>query len=40
VLAGLYRTGEIDKIYETWLAALGRSTPLLRTMYPLNGPPE
>ena len=40
VLSGLYRTGEIEQIYETWFGALGLPSTLLQAMYLLNGLPE
>ena len=40
VLARLYRTGEIEQIYERWFGALGLPSGLLQAMYLLNGLPE
>jgi ABC-type amino acid transport substrate-binding protein len=40
VLARLYRTGEIEQLYETWFGALGLPSTLLQAMYLLNGLPE
>ena len=39
-LAGLYRSGEIDPIFQRWLGSLGRPGPLLHSMYYLNTLPE
>ncbi len=39
-LARLYRTGEIDQLYEAWFGGLGRPSALLQAMYLLNGLPE
>ena len=39
-LAQLYRSGEIDPIFQRWLAPLGRPGPLLHAMYYLNALPE
>ena len=40
VLSGIYRSGEIEQIYETWFGALGLPSTLLQAMYLLNGLPE
>ncbi len=40
VLARLYRTGEIEQLYEIWFGALGLPSTLLQAMYLLNGLPE
>ena len=40
VLSGIYRSGEIEQIYETWFGALGLPSSLLQAMYLLNGLPE
>jgi len=40
VLAGIYRSGEIEQIYETWFGVLGLPSSLLQAMYLLNGLPE
>jgi ABC-type amino acid transport substrate-binding protein len=40
VLANIYRSGEIEQIYETWFGALGLPSSLLQAMYILNGLPE
>jgi glutamate/aspartate transport system substrate-binding protein len=39
-LAGLYRTGDIDPIFQRWLGALGKPGPLLHAMFYLNTLPE
>jgi len=39
-LAGLYRTGEIDPIFQRWLAPYGKPGPLLHAMFYLNTLPE
>ena len=39
-LARLYRTGEIVEVYDRWFGKLGKPSPLLVTMYALNGLPE
>jgi len=39
-LANLYRSGDIDPIFQRWLAPLGRPGPLLHAMYFLNALPE
>jgi ABC-type amino acid transport substrate-binding protein len=39
-LAGLYRSGEIDAIFQRWLAPLGQPGPLLHAMFYLNTLPE
>ena len=39
-LAGLYRHGEIDAIYQRWLGNLGKPGTLLHAMYYLNTLPE
>jgi glutamate/aspartate transport system substrate-binding protein len=40
VLSRLYRSGQIYPIYERWFGAVDRASPLLQTMYRLNGLPE
>jgi glutamate/aspartate transport system substrate-binding protein len=40
VLSRLYRSGQIYPIYERWFGAVDRASPLLQTMYLLNGLPE
>ena len=40
VLSGLYRSLEIEQIYERWFGALGTPSSLLQAMYLLNGLPE
>jgi ABC-type amino acid transport substrate-binding protein len=37
VLARLYRTGEIQKVYEQWLGRLGPPSVLLSAMYFIQG---
>ncbi|MBP1620479.1 MAG: extracellular solute-binding protein family 3 [Acidobacteria bacterium] len=39
-LAGLYRSGDIDPIFQRWLGHLGRPGPLLHSMFYLNTLPE
>ncbi len=39
-LAGLYRSGDIEPIYEKWFGAFGNASPAIRAMYLLNGLPE
>ncbi len=39
-LVGLYRSGEIDGIFQQWLGGLGRPGPLLHSMFYLNTLPE
>ena len=39
VLARLYRSGEIEQVYETWFGVLGLPSTLLQAMYLLNGLP-
>ena len=39
-LVGIYKGGEIDRIYQQWLAPLGRPGPLLNSMYYLSTLPE
>ena len=39
-LVGLYRTGDIDAIFQRWLGALGRPGTLLHAMFYLNTLPE
>ena len=40
VLSQLYRSGQIYPIYERWLGAVDRASPLLQSMYLLHGLPE
>ena len=40
VLAGLYRSGEIEKVFDQWLGALGRPSTLLTALYYLQSIPE
>ena len=39
-LADLYRSGDIDGIFQRWLGALGKPGPLLHAMFYLNTLPE
>jgi glutamate/aspartate transport system substrate-binding protein len=39
-LAGLYRSGEIEPVYEKWFGAFGGASPAIQAMYLLNGLPE
>jgi glutamate/aspartate transport system substrate-binding protein len=39
-LAAIYRSGDIDPIFQRWLAPLGKPGPLLHAMYYLNALPE
>jgi ABC-type amino acid transport substrate-binding protein len=39
-LAGLYRSGDIDAIFQRWLGSLGTPSPLLHAMFYLNTLPE
>lgn len=39
-LAGLYRSGEIEKIFNQWLGTLGRPSTLLTALYYLQSIPE
>jgi ABC-type amino acid transport substrate-binding protein len=39
-LAGIYRTGDIDGIFQRWLGGLGIPGPLLNSMFYLNALPE
>ncbi len=39
-LVGLYRTGDIDAIFQQWLGALGQPGTLLHAMFYLNTLPE
>jgi ABC-type amino acid transport substrate-binding protein len=39
-LAGLYRSGDIDPIFQRWLGQLGRPGALLHSMFYLNTLPE
>jgi ABC-type amino acid transport substrate-binding protein len=39
-LAGLYRSGDIDLVFQRWLGSLGRPGPLLHSMFYLNTLPE
>jgi ABC-type amino acid transport substrate-binding protein len=39
-LVGIYRSGEIDAIFQRWFASFGRPGPLLHAMFYLNRLPE
>jgi ABC-type amino acid transport substrate-binding protein len=39
-LVALYKQGEIDPIYQRWLAPLGQPGPLLHAMFYLNALPD
>jgi glutamate/aspartate transport system substrate-binding protein len=39
-LVGIYKRGEIDAIFQQWLAPLGRPSTLLHSMYYLNALPD
>jgi polar amino acid transport system substrate-binding protein/glutamate/aspartate transport system substrate-binding protein len=39
-LAGLYRDGAVDPIFQRWLAPLGKPGPLLHAMFYLNALPD
>jgi len=39
-LVGLYRSGDIDPIFQRWLGSLGKPGPLLHAMFYLNMLPE
>ena len=39
-LVGVYRSGDIDAIFQRWLGALGQPGPLLHSMFYLNTLPE
>ncbi len=39
-LAGLYRSGNIEPIYQKWFGAFGGPSPAIQAMYLLNGLPE
>jgi ABC-type amino acid transport substrate-binding protein len=39
-LTGLYKSGEIDRIFIRWLAPYGQPGPLLNSMFYLNALPE
>ena len=39
-LAGLYRSDEMVRIYETWFGGIGRPSNVLVMMYVLNALPE
>jgi ABC-type amino acid transport substrate-binding protein len=39
-LAGLYRSGDIQPIFNRWFSLLGKPSNELKTMYVLNSLPE
>jgi len=39
-LVGMYKRGEIDPIFQRWLAPLGKPSPLVNAMFYLNGLPD
>jgi len=39
-LVNLYRSGEIDPIFQRWLGSLGQPSPMLHSMFYLNTLPE
>jgi len=39
-LVAMYKRGDIDSVYQQWLAALGRPSPLLNAMFYLNALPD
>ena len=39
-LAGLYRSGNIEAIYQRWFGAFGKPSPAILSMFLLNGLPE
>jgi glutamate/aspartate transport system substrate-binding protein len=39
-IVSLYRTGDIDAIFQRWLGAMGRPGTLLNAMFYLNTLPE
>jgi len=39
-LVGMYKGGEIDGVYQQWLAPLGKPSPLLNAMFYLNALPD
>jgi glutamate/aspartate transport system substrate-binding protein len=39
-LAGLYRSGKVEPIYQKWFGAFGPPSPAIQAMYLLNGLPE
>lgn len=39
-LVGMYKVGEIDPIFQRWLAPLGKPSPLVNAMFYLNGLPD
>lgn len=40
VLSGIYRSGEIDRIYQAWLAPLGKPSDFLVSLYALSSLPD
>ena len=39
-LVGLYKRGDIDQVFQHWLAPLGRPSPLVNAMFYLNALPD
>jgi ABC-type amino acid transport substrate-binding protein len=39
-LARIYRSGQIQDVYDRWLGAIGRPSVLLQSIYYLNALPE
>lgn len=39
-LVGMYKRGDIDPVYQHWLAPLGKPSPLLNAMFYLNALPD
>ena len=39
-LVGLYKRGDIDQVFQHWLAPLGRPSPLVNSMFYLNALPD
>jgi len=39
-LVAMYKRGDIDAVYQQWLAPLGRPSPLLNAMFYLNALPD
>ena len=39
-LVGIYKRGDIDAIFQRWLAPLGKPSALLNAMFYLNSLPE
>jgi glutamate/aspartate transport system substrate-binding protein len=39
-LVAMYKRGDIDAVYQHWLAPLGKPSPLLNAMFYLNALPD